>query len=234
MESLGLNEIILQLQLENAPLLPFTSSTRGARAIMQPLSYDQDRFPVKFLVTIQAPREAYEGVLPALRDRYDEFRIVRKEEKVLTAVVGFGPNGRLEEAKRPYKDLMHLFGPDMFLRPIVVQDGWITVGIVIPSDVDAGAVVRDINGSLRQQGASVKLLRVGEYRPENHPMGDYDDKLTGKQLEILKMALSMGLYDSPRRCTLDDLSSLFGISKAAAHNRLKSAERKILGLYFGE
>lgn len=234
MESLGLSEIILQLQVENSALLPFTSATRGARAILQPLAYDPDRFPQKFLMTIQAPREAYESVLPALRERYPEFRVVRKEEKVLTAVMGFGANGRFEEQKRPYRDVLRLFGPDMFLRPIVIQDGWVTVGIVIPSDVDAGAIVRDINVSLRQQGSQVKLVRVGEYRPENHPMGDYDDSLTGKQLEILKMALSMGLYDSPRRCTLDDLSTLFGISKAAAHNRLKSAERKILGLYFGE
>jgi hypothetical protein len=94
-----LNEIILQLQLENAPRVELVKGRSGARAIMQPLAYDHDRFPVKFLITIQAPREAYEGVLPALRERYDEFRVVRKEEKVFTAVAGFGLDGKPSDAE---------------------------------------------------------------------------------------------------------------------------------------
>jgi predicted DNA binding protein len=42
----------------------------------------------------------------------------------------------------------------------------------------------------------------------------------------------LGFYDNPRRCNLESLANVFGISKAAAHNRLKSAERKILTSYF--
>ncbi len=74
--------------------------------------------------------------------------------------------------------------------------------------------------------------RLGPALSERWPVGTYDDTLTPKQTEMLRMALALGLYDTPRRCTLDTLADIFGISKAAAHNRMKGAERKILSRFF--
>lgn len=55
------------------------------------------------------------------------------------------------------------------------------------------------------------------------------DALTPKQLAVVLAAHDLGLYETPRRANLDALAERFGISKAAVHNRLVIAERKIIG-----
>ncbi|MET1123810.1 MAG: helix-turn-helix domain-containing protein, partial [Archaeoglobaceae archaeon] len=49
-----------------------------------------------------------------------------------------------------------------------------------------------------------------------------------------KQAYRNGYYSYPRRCTLDDLARMNGISKNALIKRLKSAERKILSFLFSD
>lgn len=53
--------------------------------------------------------------------------------------------------------------------------------------------------------------------------------LTGKQLDALLTAHRLGYYDVPRQATLDDVAHVFGISKAAVHNRLQAAEAYVIG-----
>lgn len=57
--------------------------------------------------------------------------------------------------------------------------------------------------------------------------------LTEKQRETILTAHEIGFYNTPRDSTLDDLSRIFGISKAAAHNRLQAAERKVIARFAG-
>jgi predicted DNA binding protein len=60
------------------------------------------------------------------------------------------------------------------------------------------------------------------------------DILTEKQLETLEIALDKGYYDRPREASLDDIASLFDISKSAVSQRLRSAEGKIIQDAFGQ
>lgn len=53
--------------------------------------------------------------------------------------------------------------------------------------------------------------------------------LTPKQLETIRTAHRLGFYKTPRDATLDELAAIFGISKAAVHNRLQAAERLVIG-----
>ncbi len=46
--------------------------------------------------------------------------------------------------------------------------------------------------------------------------------------EVLRMAIAMGYYSDPRQCTLDDLASSMGVSKAAVHKRLQMAENALI------
>ena len=61
--------------------------------------------------------------------------------------------------------------------------------------------------------------------------GRRNDQLSPRQDEMLRMALEFGYYDEPRKCTLETLAKQFGVSKAAVHKRLVSAESKILKNY---
>jgi predicted DNA binding protein len=52
--------------------------------------------------------------------------------------------------------------------------------------------------------------------------------LTPKQRDAVLTAVRLGYYNTPRDATLDTLAEVYGVSKAAIHNRLAGAERKIL------
>jgi hypothetical protein len=58
------------------------------------------------------------------------------------------------------------------------------------------------------------------------------DALTEVQRETLRTAVAAGYYASPRRTSLDDLASEFGVSKSAVSRRLHAAENKLVGELF--
>lgn len=56
-------------------------------------------------------------------------------------------------------------------------------------------------------------------------------RLTPKQLDVLVLASDLGFYNTPRDANLDALAHVLGISKAAVHTRLQTAERKVIADY---
>ena len=60
-----------------------------------------------------------------------------------------------------------------------------------------------------------------------------DATLTTRQLNVLKSAMEMGLYDFPRRITQDDLAVKIGIKPSTLNEILRRAEKNILGSYLG-
>jgi predicted DNA binding protein len=75
-----------------------------------------------------------------------------------------------------------------------------------------------------------KLLHVGEYQPELRLRKG--TRLTPRQEEVLRLAISMGYYSDPRACTLEDMAEAFGVSKAAVHKRLQTAENALIHRQF--
>lgn len=58
-----------------------------------------------------------------------------------------------------------------------------------------------------------------------------DLRLTTRQLNILKSAMEMGLYDFPRRTTRAELAAKIGIKSSTINEILRRAEKSILGGY---
>ena len=228
---MGLTELLFQLEVPEWPVGAFTREYPDSRVIMNHVRFDEDHFPVRNIFTVLASREACDKFLKLIEDLYTDIQILRRDDSALSVLVE--PHAdKMKFLKSPFTEALRSLGEDRILRPIVVKDGWMTVGIITAAHVDIGDIIRTSTENFREAGLSMKLVRWGEYRPEDHPIGDYEEKLTPKQTEIVKMGLALGFYDNPRRCNLETLAKVFGISKAAAHNPLKSAERKILTTYF--
>lgn len=118
------------------------------------------------------------------------------------------------------------------LRPFTAEGGRILARLLVPSRLDDGDVVQELRAAAEDEGwADWRLLHLTEHHPGAAARKLGDERLSTKQLEVVKMALALGYFDSPRGCTLETLSQIFDISKAAIHNRLKAAERKILAEY---
>ncbi len=229
--NMGMTEILFQVEALQWPIAAFTREVADSRVIMNHIRYDDDHFPTRNIFTILADDDKAQDLVNTLHGLYAPVEVLRQDPGV-TSVLAEAPPDRMKILKAPFTTALRALGPDRILRPIVIRDGWMSVGIVTAARVDVGDVIRTASESFEKAGMQMRLIRWGDYRPEDHPMGDYEDKLTPKQVEVVKMGLALGYYDNPRRCTLETLANVFGISKAAAHNRIKGAERKILGQYF--
>jgi hypothetical protein len=229
---LPLSEVVFQLEIPYLPITQFTKDNKGTKLIFNHITYDEDHFPVKQILTIVAKPSQYDKLLYVLPEYYDDVEILRRNDRACSAVVSLRGDKK-EMLKGPYEAGLKRVGPDVILRPTLVKDGWMTMGAVTLADLEIGEMVKEASEFLKELGIKFRILHFGEYKPEEHPIGDYEEKLTPKQTEIIKMALALGLYDTPRGASLDTLAEIFGISKAAAHNRMKAAEKKILSMYFG-
>lgn len=228
---MGMTELLFQVELPEWPVAGFTREVKDSRVIMNHIRFDEDHFPTRNIFTVLAPPEESAKLLETLRQMYTNIQVLRQDPNALSVLVDPQPE-KMRFFKAPFTAALRALGPDRILRPIVIKDGWMTVSIVTAAKVEIGDIIRTAGDSFKKAGLNMKLIRWGEYKPEDHPIGDFEEKLTAKQVEIVKMGLALGFYDNPRRCNLETLANVFGISKAAAHNRLKSAERKILTSYF--
>jgi predicted DNA binding protein len=227
----GLTEVVFQTTLPPGKVHHLTATEPSARIILTPLVLNGVGYPTRFLIATSGFERGPTALRETLATLFDDLNVVHEDAGTTSFV------GNLTEIARRALDTtlgeaLQGFGRDLVYRPILIKGGWAHVSLVVTEKTPAEEVVHRVARVLAERGITARLVRLEPYHPEHQGLGIYDDALTPKQAEILKMALALGLYDTPRRCTLDDLAGIFGISKAAAHNRMKGAERKILARYF--
>lgn len=81
--------------------------------------------------------------------------------------------------------------------------------------------------------AVAKLERFGEFKLLYIRKSTFDGfNLSSSQEKILRMALSSGFYEWPRRASLQDMAKRIGISKATAAEHLRKAQAKVISKEF--
>ena len=113
-----------------------------------------------------------------------------------------------------------LEGTNCFLMDASVNENWITWKILTS---DRGSL-KSVVDRLKSKGFEVKLHRIKEV--------DKSGLLTDKQEQILRIAVIRGYFDYPKRISLRELASLFGISISTASEILRKGQKKILVDYF--
>src|ERR1041385_3462895 len=180
---MGMTELLFQVEVPEWPVAAFTRETKDSRGIMNHIRLDEDPFPTRNIFTVLADPEAAAKALEMMRQMYTNIQVLRQDPQALSVLVEPNPD-RMKFLKAPFTAALRALGPDRILRPIIIKDGWMTVGIVTAAKVDVGDVIRTASDSFKKGGLSMKLIRWGEYRPEEHPIGDFEEKLTPKQAEI--------------------------------------------------
>jgi len=132
----------------------------------------------------------------------------------------------------PIELATNLLGHDAFFSPILVEGGYIhirVVGTASAAGQHFGEMLRRISTVTTPD--DFKLTHAGDYDPLKR-LRPRTNQLSPRQDEVMRMAIDLGYYDDPRRCTLDAVAKQFGVSKAAVHKRLVSAESKIIKSYY--
>ncbi|MFX1560590.1 MAG: helix-turn-helix domain-containing protein [Promethearchaeota archaeon] len=103
--------------------------------------------------------------------------------------------------------------------PIVIEGGTQIHHLLAP-DSSAFRLAFD---RLRSRFAKVRILNV-----HRSPRGSLGPGLTNKQMDAIKLAISNGYYDMPRRSEIEKLAKKLKIKRVAMQERLRRAERTIM------
>ena len=188
------------------------------------------RIPAKLscIVTIMAPPEERKRFLTGqFAKKYGTYEILSESEhyasvEISTAVLSY------YQRHDPIQLTIQMLGPETIFHPVIVERGYNLISVMSPNEGGVAAFNEFTKHMRRVVPADdFKLLHVGEYQPELRLKAGAK-LLTPRQEEVLRMAIAMGYYHDKRQCTLEDLATAFGISKAAVHKRLQMAENALI------
>ena len=229
---MGLTEVVYKIRSQHYPLCQYTERNPAAKVLVSQHGFDPDTKTARYLVTLTGPEPATREVVQLFDKLFDRHEVVRTAKEAMSLRC-YATLERLRDTNSPASFALEYFGDGAMVQPSVVKQGYYHARLVVAGKVDLadmlGAYERGMNGGRYDD---FKLIRIDDYDPEQQISGAFSENLTPKQLEVIKTALALGFYNTPRNVTLDDLSSIFGISKAAVHNRLQAAERKVISKFF--
>lgn len=225
-----LDEFVLEVTLPSSDVARVLRAAPDARVALLPLSTNGAGHPHRFLVAASRCGKMREPLEAALTACFTDVVAAAAPED------GFSFTATLPEPLM--ERLRHVTGGrlgdgtvEVMFRPALAMDGRLFAAGVVVRGAFEGTLQVTV-ARLAEAGLTARLVRASPFHPGLVAPAAYEEALTPKQGEVLRMALALGHYDTPRRCTLDDLAAIFGISKAAAGDRIRSAERKVLSARF--
>ncbi|MBX0293310.1 bacterio-opsin activator domain-containing protein [Haloarcula nitratireducens] len=110
------------------------------------------------------------------------------------------------------------------------------VGLVV--HLSAETNVRTFVEQLSSRYADVELdarrEKATRYRTEHGTRAALEERLTDRQLEVLRTAYLSGFFEWPRETTGEEVASMLDITQPTVNRHLRVSERKLLDLVFGE
>src|SRR5688572_16838146 len=155
---MGMTELLFQVELPDWPVATFTREVKDSRVIMNHIRFDEDHFPTRNIFTVLADPEETSKVLEMMRQMYTNIQVLRQDPQALSVLVEPAPD-KMKFLKAPFTAALRALGPDRILRPIIIRDGWMTVGIVTAAQIDIAEVLRMAGQSFQKAGLNMKLLR---------------------------------------------------------------------------
>lgn len=181
-------------------------------------------------VTFSGPADARTALLKEMKasGKYDELEVLSLTPYAMVLRVGHKlPDSRQANgiALAPLGALLDSFGPDLVLEPILVEGGRVRVRFILARALDTKRVILGLQEAQRTAGwEHFRVIRVSEFQARR-----YADVLrrilTPEQEDLLRTALTLGYYSTPKGCTLEDIARKVGLSVSPVHKKLKNIEQ---------
>ncbi len=228
----GPTEYAFKIRSADNLLCRFTRDNPGVRIILNLLRSGAQAPVEKAIVTLLADARTRQRFLTGeFARRYGSFEVLSEADdyasvEITTAILSY------YQQHDPIQLTIQMLGPETVFNPVLVQEGYIHISVMSPNP-DGLAAFNQFTQHMRRvvPADDFKLLHVGDYQPDLR-LRARPKVLTGRQEEVVKMAIAMGYYSDPRQCTLEDLAHAFGVSKAAVHKRLQMAENSLIRSQF--
>ena len=127
--------------------------------------------------------------------------------------------------------LLQAFGPDVVLEPFLFRRGRIRARVLVPRRLETPRVLVALQEVQRSSGFSdFRVVRVTQMHAQRY-VDLLRRILTPDQEELLRLATSMGYYDSPKGATLEQIAARVGLSVSPVHKRLKTIEETLVSAH---
>lgn len=228
---MGLVEIVFEVERPDDPLVRFCSQDPKARAMLRLVELTPPA--MQAIVTAVGSSEMTAPLVRELRQQagVSSFEILSVTPYSVVMKIGAGLSG----VKLPWAEIVdavhNTFGREMILEPIMAEDGWLRIRALAVRDMDTRRALEKLQELQRSlTGTGFRVVRVTEFNPVEMserlvPLLDPD------QEELVRLALSMGYYESPRRCNLEDIARRVGLSVSPVHKKLKDVEHTLINSY---
>ncbi len=120
------------------------------------------------------------------------------------------------------------------VRTITVDARGVDAVVDLPDDTAVRSFVEAVQA--RHPGTELVSRRRPE-RPARTPLefrAAYEQRLTERQYEVLRVAYLSGFYERPRESTRQDIADSLGVSQPTINRHLRTCERTILEMLFDE
>lgn len=229
---MSLTEVVYKIRNDAYALCDFTGRHPEVKVVVNQTSWDDSTRSYKAVVSLAGPEDRVQELAKTLAALNDTASVVSQTNAgtVLRVVSSLDT---LRKSGNPVAFAIEYFGEAAIAAPALLKDGFLHTRLLVTGKVDIATMLGEYEKGVKSgRWTDFKLVRIDNFDPEQQIQGSFAENLTQKQLEVIKTALALGFYNTPRDVTLDDLSNIFGISKAAVHNRLQAAERKVISKYF--
>lgn len=231
-EIVPLQEYVFKIRSDDNLLCQFTAEHPEARIVLNLLRPAAHAPVERAIVTILADKQTRTRFLTGqFAKKYGSFDLLSESPdyasvEISTTVLTY------YQKHDPIQLTIRMLGPETIFHPVIVEGGYIVISVLSPNAAGLKAF-NEFTVHMRRvvPADDFKLLHVGEYQPELR-LKQKGRLLTPRQIEVVKMAIAMGYYNDPRAVTLEDLATTFGVSKAAVHKRLQTAENALIRRQF--
>lgn len=230
---MGFTEVVYKIRSDASPLCIATQPPSDLKAIINTVSFDPDTRMCKAVYTLLGAEDKIAALAEQMSPLFDRSEVIaRSKDQIILRT-----SARLDVLKKtanPTAFALEHFGEDAIVTPALAKEGYVHTRLLLARKVDLADLLASYEKGVKEgRWTDFKLIRIDDFDADQQIAGAFTESLTQKQLEVIKTALALGFYNTPRDITLDDLSNIFGISKAAVHNRLQAAERKVIAKFFG-
>ena len=133
--------------------------------------------------------------------------------------------GRMHKEYEPISDILEKYECH-FIYPIEVVPEWEKWHLFIKNRSQIKGCIDEL-----REFADVHMENISTFDPLkaiNQHGVNIENLITPRQKEILERALSMGYFDTPRKCSLREMSEVLNISHTAINKHIRNIEKKML------
>jgi hypothetical protein len=116
------------------------------------------------------------------------------------------------------------------LRRIAVEESSTRLVVDVPGGLDTRPVVAHVGEAF--EDAELVAKHATEHTSEEEFYAAFLDRLTDRQLEVVRAAYYSGFFESPREATGEDVAAALDISPPAFYRHARTVQRKLFATLF--